>query len=108
MGHQDRAVGLGVGLLQVVSGEQHGLTALRECPHCDPERSPGLDIHRHGRLVENYNLGIAGERHGEAPALGLPTGELLGALPGGVLRASEPDHAVCPRLVRCMPCAGST
>jgi hypothetical protein len=94
VGHQHGAVGVRVGLLQVVGGEQDGLAAGGELAHGPPEAVAALDVHCHSRLVEHQQGRVADDRHGEAHALGLPAGELLRALAGDLAQAGELQHLV--------------
>ena len=71
MGHQHGAVGICVGLVEVVRGEQDRLAARRELAHHAPEGAAALDVHRDGRLVEDQELGIADQRDGETRPLDL-------------------------------------
>ncbi len=87
--HQHRAIGVRVGLLEVVRGEHDRLAARGEGAHRRPERVAPLDVERDGRLVEHEQLRVADERDGEAHALGLAAGELLGALIGDLADAGE-------------------
>ena len=75
--HQDRAVGVGVGLLEVVRGEEDRAAARGELAHRAPEGVAALDVHRRGRLVEHEQRRVADEREREADALRLAAGELL-------------------------------
>ena len=75
----DDPVGVLVGLLQIVRGEQDGVAARGVGAHRRPERAPGLHVQGRGRLVEDDQLRVAGQRHGEADALGLPAGEPVDA-----------------------------
>ena len=56
--HQDRAVGVRVGLLEVMGGEQHRLASGRELAHDAPELAAALDVQRDGRLVEHEQVGL--------------------------------------------------
>jgi hypothetical protein len=87
--HQHRAVGVVVGLLEVVRREHHRAPPGGELAHRRPERVPPLDVHRGCRLVQDQELRIADQRHREAHALRLSAGELLGALVGEGARAGQ-------------------
>ena len=100
VGHQHRAIGVRVGLLEVVGGEQDRLAARGELAHRRPERAAALDVHRHRRLVEHEQLGVADQREREAHALGLAAGELLRAPLRDVARAPP---ARSPRRRRAAP-----
>jgi hypothetical protein len=81
-GHQDRPVGVGVRLLEVVRGEEERLAGSGELADRVPERPSGLDVHAHGRLVEDEQIGIAHERDREAQALRLAAAQPLGPAVG--------------------------
>ena len=76
----DDTVGDLVGLRQMVGGEEHCATLVPECTHHAPESLAGLHVHCGGRLVEEYDLGIACDRDGEADPLGLAAREAVGPL----------------------------
>jgi hypothetical protein len=69
--HQDDAIGEGIGLLQVVGGEDDGLALGGDLAHDVPEVPSALDVDGGGRLVEYQQVGIGHQRHGESHALGL-------------------------------------
>ena len=77
MTHQDDPVGEGVGLLEVVRGEDDGAPALGIGVDGLPEAAAPLDVHTCGRLIEDEQRRIADECHGEAQALLLAPGALL-------------------------------
>ena len=77
MTHQDDPVGEGVGLLEVVRGEDDGAPALGVGVDGLPEAAASLDVHACGRLIEDEQCRVAHERHGEAQALLLASGALL-------------------------------
>jgi hypothetical protein len=62
-----------------VRREQDARPARRQLAHRLPERETALDVHRHGRLVQNQHPWVAYEREREAHPLGLAAGELLRA-----------------------------
>jgi hypothetical protein len=92
--HEDRAVGELVRLLAVVRREEHRLAVRGGVAHRPPERSPALDVHAHGGLVEDEELRIREEREREAHALRLASGELLRPLVCDVRDADELDRGV--------------
>ena len=94
MRHQHGAVGEVVGLLEVVRGEDDRRAARGELAHRRPEGVAPLDVHRDRRLVEHQQVGVADQRAGEAHALGLAAGELLGALRRGALQPGQLQHLV--------------
>ena len=76
-GHEHDPVGVGVGLLQVVGGEQDGLAPAANARIVGQNVRAALDVHADGRLVEHEQVGVADEREGEADPLGLPAGQLV-------------------------------
>ncbi len=82
VGHQDHAVGVSVGLLEVVGREDDRLAARGESPHRGPELTARLDVHADGRLVEDQHGRVGDQREREAHALGLPARRLLGSAVG--------------------------
>ncbi len=92
--HQDGAVRELVRLLEVVRREDHGLAVRGEVAHRRPERAPRLDVHRHRRLVEDEQIGIADERDREARTLRLAAGELLRHPVGDLVDPRERDRLV--------------
>ena len=70
-------VGELISLLQVVGGEDDRAPLLAELPDHAPEGALAFDVHSRGRLVEEDQLGIPGNRDGEAHPLGLATRELV-------------------------------
>ena len=64
-------VGDVVGLVEVVGREQHRPALGGEPAHVLPERAPRLDVHRDGRLVEEHEVGVAGDREREPDPLRL-------------------------------------
>ena len=71
----DDPVGDLVGLIQVVGREQDRPTVRRGPTHVGPERAAGLDIHRHGRLVEEHEVGVTRDPDREPEALTLSAGQ---------------------------------
>jgi hypothetical protein len=63
--------GQGLGLLQVVGGEQHGAAVGHKGPEDLPQPVPGRQVQAAGRLVQDHQLGSPGEgqRHGQAALL---------------------------------------
>ncbi len=74
--HQDDPVGVEVGLLEVVRGEQHGAAALRVPADGRPEVPASLDVHPGGRLVEDQQLRVGQQGHREPQPLLLAAGAL--------------------------------
>ena len=58
----DHAVGDFVRLRKVMRGEKHRAALVPEVSHHPPEALAGLHVHRGGRLVEEDDLGVAGDR----------------------------------------------
>ena len=75
--HHD-PVGLGVGLVQVMGGEEDGSPAGDEVAHRDPEGAPQLHVHGHGRLVQDQQVRVRQDRQRVPQPLGLAPGQLLG------------------------------
>ena len=75
------------GLVQVVGGEDDGRAEGAQVLDDRPAPSARLGIEPRGRLVEEDELGVAGERQGEVEPASLPAGELTndGVALGGEL-----------------------
>ncbi len=69
-------MGEGVGLFEVVGGEEDGLAAGGERAYLSPHPAARFDVEADGRLVEEDEVGVTGEREGEEGALLLTAGEL--------------------------------
>jgi hypothetical protein len=69
-------VGEGVGFFEIVGGEEHGFALGGEGSDLCPEAAAGFDIEADGGLVEEDQVGIAGEGDAEEGALFLASGEL--------------------------------
>ena len=78
-GHQHRAVGERVGLLEVMRREENGLAPVGEPANGRPERMSRLDVHADRGLVEHQQVGVADQRDREPHALGLPTAQPVGS-----------------------------
>ena len=72
----DDAVGEGVGLFEVVGGEENGLSLSGQGANLLPEGAAGLDVHADGGLVEEDEVGVAADGEGEEEALLLAAAEL--------------------------------
>ena len=90
--HEHDPVGVRVGLVQVVGGEQDGAALLGLLPHRGPERAPGLDVQAGGGLVEHDQVGVGDQRHGEPDPLLLAAGEAADP-PLGELGRRRPGRA---------------
>ena len=67
----------------------------------------GRDVEARGRLVEHHEIGLAGERHGDADALLLSARELVGIAMAAAARGSgRPTRAKSSR-VRAVACPES-
>ena len=100
VGHQDRAVGVGVRLLEIVRREEDRPALSGERAHGDPELPTAFDVQRDGRLVEHQQVGVADQRDRETNALGLPAGKLLRSLSGGCGEAGELERLVDVHRIR--------
>ena len=88
-GHDHDLVGDVDGLLDRVGHEDHGLALVAEQPQqVVLELAADLLVDRRERLVHQQDVGVHGERPGEADALPHPAGELVRV---GVLEAGQPD-----------------
>ena len=67
--HEHDAVGVLVGLLEVVRREQHGAAAGGVGADRGPEGAPALDIHARRRLVEDQQARVGQQRHREPQPL---------------------------------------
>ena len=97
-GHQHGAVGVGVGLLEVVGREDDVLPAGRELAHRRPERRGGP--RRPWPTVGSSSTSSSGsltEREREAHALRLAAGQLLRPPLGDRLDADEAEHLLDAR-----------
>jgi hypothetical protein len=68
-----------IGLFEVMGGEDDGPSLLAELAHHSPERPTAVDIHGHGRLVQEDQFRIPGDGQGEADPLGFAPGQVVGA-----------------------------
>jgi len=82
-------VGERVRLLQVVRGEDGGASGRLQPPDLVPEAPTAVEVQPRGRLVEEHQFGVAGERQREHHPLFLPSGELSEA---PVAEFLEPRH----------------
>lgn len=65
-------VGYGVGLFEVVRGEQDRTSLVGLLAHGGPEGLAGGDVHAGGRLVEDDQVAVTGGGEGEADAPPVP------------------------------------
>ena len=72
----DDAVGEGVGFFEVVGGEEDGFAAGGEGADLGPHAAAGFDVEADGGLVQEEEVGVAGEGKGEEDSLLLAAGEL--------------------------------
>ena len=70
-----------VGLVEVVGREQHGAAAADESRIEGQNAAADLDVHGHGRLVQDQQGRVGHDRQGVTQPLGLAAGQLVG--PGG-------------------------
>ena len=67
------------GLVDEVGGdEDRDLVAAGQLDQVLPEAVPGHRVDARGRLVEDQQVGLVDQRHGELQALPLPQGERVG------------------------------
>ena len=66
---QDDPVGVGVGLLEVVGGEQDRPAPLRVATDGGPEVAAALDVHPGGGLIEGHQRRVGQQGQGEPQAL---------------------------------------
>jgi len=71
-----QAVGQGIGLVELVGGEQDAAAAIHEAPDVLPERAARLDVEAGGRLVQEEQLRIAAQGQCEQNPLALATRQL--------------------------------
>ena len=91
---QHDPVGVLVGLLEVVRGEEHRAAALGVAADRRPEGAAALDVHAGGGLVEQQQRGVGEQRHREAQPL-LLAARALGDLAAGDLGdAGVGEHVV--------------
>ena len=74
-GDDDHPVGDGVGLVEVVGGEDDGVPAAGQPAHRRPEGPAALDVHGRRRLVEQQQRRRAGQGEREQDALALAAGQ---------------------------------
>ena len=65
-------------LRQMVCGEKYRAALVPKVSHHPPEALAGFHVHGRGRLVEEYDLGVARDRDGEADTLGLAARKAIG------------------------------
>ena len=88
---EDDAVGVLVGLLEVVRREEDGAPAGGVLTDGRPEVAPPGDVHPGGRLVEDEQLGVGQQGHGEPEPLLLAAGALVDP-PVADVRDTGPLH----------------
>ena len=91
-GEEHDPVGVGIGLLEVVGGEDDRLAPLRHRPQGPPEVPAALDVDPRRRLVEDQQVRVADKRGGKAHPLGLTTRELAGPASCDVRRTGLAQH----------------
>ena len=91
---QDDPVGVGVGLLEVVGGEQDRPASLRVATDGGPEVAAALDVHPGRGLVEGHQGRIGQQGHGEPQALLLPARALPDEAVGEMADARPFEHLV--------------
>ena len=98
MAEQHDAVGVLVGLLEVVGGEQDGAAALGVLADRLPEAAAALDVHAGGGLVEDQQGGVGEQGHREAQPLLLAAGALADLAVGDRGDAGVGEHLVHRRV----------
>jgi hypothetical protein len=76
--HNDDPISDGVRLFEVVGREDDGPPLDGKAAHHGPKASTTLDVHRDGRLIEEYQLRVAGNRECKAHTLHLAARKPLG------------------------------
>ena len=82
VGHEDDAVGGLAGEAHLVGDDDHGHPALGQADHHVEDLVDHLRVEGRGRLVEEDDLGVHGQRPGDGDPLLLPARELRGVLVG--------------------------
>ena len=95
-GHQDDPVGVGVGLLEVVSGEQHRLAAAGEGAHRLPELMRDSTSIATVGSSSTSRSGLLTMRDREAHSLGLAARQLVGAPIGDVCDSGQLSTSSTP------------
>ncbi len=75
-----------------MGGEEDGFAAGGEGADLGPEGAAGLDVHADGGLVEEDDVGVAGEGEGEEGALLLAAGEIAELLVHDAVEAGDADE----------------
>ncbi len=75
-----------------VGDDDHAEPLLRERPHQREHVGGGGGIERRGRLVQQHELGLVGERAGEGHALALAAGEITGGPREDVRGEAHAEH----------------
>lgn len=88
----EHAVGDGIGLFEVVGGEEDGAALVGLFAHGGPERLAGGDVHAGGGFVQDDQVAVARRGEGEADALGLAAGELVHLAVGDLGDAGAGEH----------------
>ena len=91
---QDDPVRVGVGLLEVVGGEQHRAAAFRIAADGGPEVTPALDVHPRRGLVEGHQRRVRQQCQGEPEALLLSAGAFPHKSIGEVADPRPVEHLV--------------
>ena len=86
--HEDHLVADLAGEAELVGDHHHGHPGLGQGLHDVEHLADELRVERRGRLVEEHELGLHGQRPGDGDPLLLPAGELLRV---GVPAVAEPD-----------------
>src|SRR4051794_27946051 len=92
--HDGHAVGQGLGLVEVMGGEQDGLAQRLERADRLPGVAPRRRVEAGRGLVEEDQLGVADQGQGEVQATQLPAGEPAGGLAGLLLQAGQREDLV--------------
>ena len=85
-------VGQGVGLLEVLRGEQDRDAVGHELTHLLPQAQPRAGVEARGRFVEKEDFGAADKAGREVEAAAHPTGVRLGGAPRRVLQLERREQ----------------
>ena len=90
--HDREVVGQGLGLLEVVRGEQHRGALVAQSADQPPHLAPALRVETGGGFVEHHHVGAAHQRAGEVDAALLATGQRPHPRAGTVLEVEHGER----------------